>query len=351
MASTNSAISRPTDDDRGRKHHFKKLKNLPHEGADLPATSANLIPLKSDKSETAKPSFCDGNNDGNSRSKAGSTMTSFPASVGSDCGDNELCSPPQGRRPSQPLLTIAEEEEVAVDPVRRGSQLESRDEDDDKSVGDTMDTFDDIRRRRCSQRMNDDNEDDDDEDDDDDDEAGLSLTLTDQQDSKSGAGSLENVADGGESEEEETKLEDGEDDGKQQTKETRRQTKQSDTSPQAFEQGHGKAERPQRSTTEHQADDRPTAGAKSSAQSSGGAAAGHSSGKATSPRDREDTHRRDRQKPAAAPRTTIDISDDRKAVWFSAVTRGDLASIEKLIEGRPEIVHIIDDVSRVPMSN
>ena len=91
-------------------------------------------------------------------------MTSFPASVCADSGDSELCSPPQGRRPSQPLLTIAEEEEVAVDPVRRGAQLESHDEDDDKSVGDTMDTFDYIRRRRSIQRIKDANEDNDDDD-------------------------------------------------------------------------------------------------------------------------------------------------------------------------------------------
>jgi hypothetical protein len=340
MATANSAVSRPIDDDRSRKPQPKKKVK---ETTDPPEVSAVQGPPKSDTVEAMKPNFCNGN-DVNNQSK-GSPLTSLLASITS--GDTELCSPPTGRRPSQPLLTIAEEEEVAVDPVRRGSQLESHDDDDyDKSLGDAMDTFDDVRRRRSVPRTNEDKYDDDD-DDDDDDETGLTVTLTDQQDSESGDESSDNFEDREANAGAAKREADKEHYSQRRTEEVRRPTKRGDDDPKEDE--GQQTERGKRKTEDRAAESEGTlksTDAKSPARS-GNATTNNAGGKVSSPVAEEDPQKRQRQKPTAAPRTTIDISADRKAVWFAAVTRGDLESVEKLIEWKPQIVNVIDEVMNV----
>jgi len=304
------------EDGRYQKHRSKKKAKSQQHVVNVPAISADKTCSKiSRKTEAPVQSTLSSNYDEKSPTY-------------SDAVDDLQFHPPEGgRRVSQPLLTIAEEEETAVDPARRGSTGESRDDEDDKSAGDTMDMFEDVRLRRKDNNV----QRTDDEEDDDEEEEETAMTITDQKDTEFGGYIDED--------EENTEIEKDTSNG---VNDKENRAGQQREHPENIENTK-KLEQRERRTSNHVKVFKSDEDSRSRSSSLGG---GNIGGK-QSVTSSKDSHggRHQELSSKTSTETKIDVSGERKEAWFAAVTRGDTAAVEKIYSRYRNIVNIVDEVS------
>lgn len=326
MAASDVNIRSPlADDERERKNRSKKkVKGQPAAGEATKASGGKAL-LKSSKMPekiSAEPP-----SEKNNKIAGAASISSFV------CGGAIEQSPAGGRKYSYPLLTIAEEEETAVDPVRRGSRFGLNDEDE-KSLPDPMDTFDDVRCRRNSLRVAVDDADDEDDDEDD-----SQLTQIDVRDMEFELGSTDCISMADNLSQE---VDVGEDD----TKQRREKLKNGKTSDQRDKEDDDEVTRKlARMNKSNGVINRNSLELPSSPTSNS---------KSPQLAEKKETSSTSSSilsefRPGKVQRTSTaftEINDERKDVWFAAVLRGDMATVEKLVGWRRDILHVVDAVSR-----